>query len=370
MTRLFRRDEIHSDALREMANIGSGHAATVLSQLTGLRVMIAVPEVCVAPFDGLLGWLPGGERSLVVLATRMLGDLSGDTYFLLPEAGARALSNLLLGRSIDTQADLLQMEQSSLIEAGNIVASSFMNALARAVGGLVMPSVPTLELCQDGEWHATHAASEYVLLVQTQFYFDGPTGGVADASSRAASSLRGAFVFAPNAASFEQMRANADRTAPDPAGIMKSKAAFFRNGQSGSGRDMLSDDEMVRYRASTWQPLYLAGVVPYILAQRLSARDEPDSGGVLRKHTSHAVNLASRASRAAAMSALTVRMTASGEMFGQWINPISTGRTTGACGKSQATLYSATVMTDGVSRTITSPGSPLTNTTVPSSSNC
>jgi aryl sulfotransferase len=53
------------------------------------------------------------------------------------------------------------------------------------------------------------------------------------------------------AASFEQMRANADRMAPDPAGVMKSKTAFFRNGRSGSGRDMLSDDEMARYRART-----------------------------------------------------------------------------------------------------------------------
>jgi hypothetical protein len=32
---------------------------------------------------------------------------------------------------------------------------------------------------------------------------------------------------------------------------MKSKTAFFRNGRSGSGRDMLSDGEMARYRART-----------------------------------------------------------------------------------------------------------------------
>ncbi|NED97684.1 sulfotransferase domain-containing protein [Phytoactinopolyspora alkaliphila] len=51
------------------------------------------------------------------------------------------------------------------------------------------------------------------------------------------------------AASFDQMRADADRVAPDPAGIMKSKAAFFRSGTSGAGRDMLSDDELARYRA-------------------------------------------------------------------------------------------------------------------------
>jgi len=31
------------DALREVANIGAGHAATALSQLTNCRIMISVP---------------------------------------------------------------------------------------------------------------------------------------------------------------------------------------------------------------------------------------------------------------------------------------------------------------------------------------
>jgi chemotaxis protein CheC len=33
------------DALREVANIGAGHAATALSQMTNRTIMIAVPEV-------------------------------------------------------------------------------------------------------------------------------------------------------------------------------------------------------------------------------------------------------------------------------------------------------------------------------------
>jgi len=200
-----RMDPMQTDALREMANIGSGHAATVLSQLTGLRIMIDVPEVCVAPFDGLLGWLPRDERSLVVLHTRMLGDLSGDTYFLLPEAGARALADLLLGRHIGSGASLLAIERSSLVEAGNIVASSFMNALARSVGRLLIPSVPSLRVCNHGEWHNAHADSEYVLLVETQFYFDAAPGAGDSPPAGAEHALRGAFVFAPNAASFDTL---------------------------------------------------------------------------------------------------------------------------------------------------------------------
>src|SRR2546429_5158361 len=37
--------ELQIDALREVANIGAGHAATALSQLTNRRIMISVPQI-------------------------------------------------------------------------------------------------------------------------------------------------------------------------------------------------------------------------------------------------------------------------------------------------------------------------------------
>jgi chemotaxis protein CheC len=192
---------VQSDALREMANIGSGCAATVLSQMTGLHVMIDVPRVCVAPFDGLLEWLPEAEQSLVVLVTTMLGDLSGDTYFLLPLGGARALADLLLGRPAGASRHLSELEQSSLVEAGNIVASSFMNALAKAVERVLLPSVPRLEFRTRRDWHRGQSGSDYILLVETRFHFDSTP----EIAAMLGDSLRGAFVFAPNAAAFAEL---------------------------------------------------------------------------------------------------------------------------------------------------------------------
>ena len=45
------------------------------------------------------------------------------------------------------------------------------------------------------------------------------------------------------------MRAGVDRIAPDPSGILKDRAAFFRRGRSGAGAEQLSADELARYRA-------------------------------------------------------------------------------------------------------------------------
>jgi Capsule assembly protein Wzi len=42
--------------------------------------------------------------------------------------------------------------------------------------------------------------------------------------------------------------------------------------------------EAARYRSPSWQPLYLVGVIPYTLVQRLQVQDEPESSTVLRNN--------------------------------------------------------------------------------------
>jgi aryl sulfotransferase len=49
------------------------------------------------------------------------------------------------------------------------------------------------------------------------------------------------------AATFESMRAHAQRTAPDPAAVLKDSAAFFRRGRSGAGLEVLNSEEVARY---------------------------------------------------------------------------------------------------------------------------
>jgi aryl sulfotransferase len=59
-----------------------------------------------------------------------------------------------------------------------------------------------------------------------------------------------------DAAGFEQMRRNAEGLAPDPAGILKDRNAFFRRGRSGAGRELLTDAEFAHYedRARSMAP--------------------------------------------------------------------------------------------------------------------
>lgn len=49
------------------------------------------------------------------------------------------------------------------------------------------------------------------------------------------------------AATFEHMRAQAAKQAPDPAGVLKDPAAFFRRGRSGAAAEILTQDEIAHY---------------------------------------------------------------------------------------------------------------------------
>src|SRR3954468_16031252 len=77
------------DALREVANIGAGHAATALSTLTGTRIMISVPMVNIVPPGDFVPEL-SPEVEVVAVQMDMSGDINGQTVFLLDvHAGIR-----------------------------------------------------------------------------------------------------------------------------------------------------------------------------------------------------------------------------------------------------------------------------------------
>jgi aryl sulfotransferase len=66
-----------------------------------------------------------------------------------------------------------------------------------------------------------------------------------------------------HAATFSSMSSRAVELAPDPSGILKSPAAFFRRGRSGSGRELLTDAELAHYRDRV-QPLAPAELLTWL----------------------------------------------------------------------------------------------------------
>ena len=136
--------ELQLDALREVANIGAGHAATALSQMTNRTIMIAVPEVNVRALEDVTDLVGSPDTVIAAVMMHMMGDLTGRTLVLFPEGSARTLCDILLRRQGGTTGEFGAMEQSGIKEAGNILASAYLNALSDFMGMMLVPSVPSL----------------------------------------------------------------------------------------------------------------------------------------------------------------------------------------------------------------------------------
>src|SRR5687767_15420609 len=87
---------LERDALREVANIGAGHAATALSQMTGRRIMISVPEVSVRRLEEVALLVGPPDTVIAGVLMHVMGDLTGRTLVVLGQESAHALCELLL----------------------------------------------------------------------------------------------------------------------------------------------------------------------------------------------------------------------------------------------------------------------------------
>ena len=164
------------DALREVENIGAGHAATALSQMTNRRIMITVPEISVSRLEDVAGLLGKPDEVVAAILLHMLGDLTGRTLLVFPETAARRLCDLLLARPIGKTTEFGMLEQSSLKEAGNILCGAYMNALSSFMGMMLLPSVPSLVIDLSAAVLTSTYLNfghdrDYVFCVETQFQF-------------------------------------------------------------------------------------------------------------------------------------------------------------------------------------------------------
>jgi chemotaxis protein CheC len=133
--------DIQLDALREVANIGCGHAINALARLVGGRtVNLSIPRALVAEAPEVAELLGGAEASVVAAKLGMDGELRGVLLLVMPTEDSVALESLLLRRD-DAP---LEERESALSEAANIVASACLSAIGMLTGWRLLPTVPVL----------------------------------------------------------------------------------------------------------------------------------------------------------------------------------------------------------------------------------
>jgi chemotaxis protein CheC len=133
-----RYTELQLDALRELANIASGNAATSLAQMLGREVDLNVPRVLALPLADAVEACGSPEDATVSVVIPLDGDVTGVVLLLIEPEGAEALCRLL---GVDAWDEI---GESALREIGNILGTSCLNALASMTGLHLEPRPPHL----------------------------------------------------------------------------------------------------------------------------------------------------------------------------------------------------------------------------------
>jgi chemotaxis protein CheC len=136
-------NSIQLDTLKEISNIGMGHAATALSQMIGQRVNLTVPNVTIIEISKVPEHLGGAEKMMVGITLQILGDARGSIMLLFPQESAHRLLCSLLGHQ-EKGLIMTEVSVSALKEVGNILASAYLSALGNLLNKTLIPSVPQL----------------------------------------------------------------------------------------------------------------------------------------------------------------------------------------------------------------------------------
>lgn len=153
--------DIQLDALKEVSNIGMGHAATALSQMIGQRISLRVPRVLVTEISKVPEHLGGAETLMVGVTVQILGDARGSIMLLFPQESAHRLLGCLLQRE-ERSLVMNELNVSALKEVGNILASAYLSAIGNLLHKTLIPSVPLLSYDMAG------AVVDYVLIDLSQ----------------------------------------------------------------------------------------------------------------------------------------------------------------------------------------------------------
>jgi chemotaxis protein CheC len=136
---------VQADAIQELGNIGAAHAATTLSQMLGSPVEMSVPAIKSVDISQLGAFM--GEESAAMVAFELQGEIAHGGYiiFYISQESAIRLTNTMLGLT-DMDRPMNEMDESALIEVGNIMVSAFLDATAELLGFIMLPSPPALSI--------------------------------------------------------------------------------------------------------------------------------------------------------------------------------------------------------------------------------
>ena len=162
------------DTIREIGSIGTGNAATALSGLLGCEVRITMPEVRIMGYNEAIDWIGGPEAITAGVLVRLDGELKGIMLSVQQLEFVDLVLSRTVGRTVDDYNQLDELDRSALVEVGNIMISTFINALSGLADLRVSLTVPAFAVDMQGAILAVPMAeyggqSDYIMTIGADF---------------------------------------------------------------------------------------------------------------------------------------------------------------------------------------------------------
>lgn len=140
-------NQVDTDALTELFNIGLHRAAASLSDLTSQRVIVDLPRLWVCPLADLKDALMRLVSSdLATVHQIFRGAVAGDAVLLLEYDSAVQLATVMTDGQVANGGHIDQSAREVLAEIGNIVLSACLSAFGNILKVSVAFSVPRIHV--------------------------------------------------------------------------------------------------------------------------------------------------------------------------------------------------------------------------------
>lgn len=163
------------DVLKEVINIGGGHAATSLSQLIDKPVHMTVPVIEMMDYAAVFERIMPEETVIKAIIVRMMGDAEGVFLFTVDQQFSKDLVAMMLPKNTPYSE---AMADSALQELVNILVNSFLNAVMKLIDRNLITSVPIMIEDMFGAImsSAYMEQSQYddsIMIIKNEFYYLG-----------------------------------------------------------------------------------------------------------------------------------------------------------------------------------------------------
>ncbi len=171
-------NSIELDIMKEIGSIGSGNAATALSSILSTKVCMEMPQVSILEFNDAVLRMGNPEEVVAAILVEMSHDVHGIMLFILRADFADEILKQMFGNEEENLHQISEMGESALLEIGNIMVSSYVNALAQLANVDIQLSVPQMAVSMLGGILSMPMAvfgveSDKIMIIEGKFTMDG-----------------------------------------------------------------------------------------------------------------------------------------------------------------------------------------------------